>query len=734
MENGRKTPEELANLKDTIRRNVESKIQQSIPSAQTEQTEQTEQEFTASFEVDSLSSGGRQLVHDRKRGASDRDDDFWNLGRPKPRVYKKPDFSDTPVEMTDVDNTVEIDYDVTEAETIDASAYTPETTPVTRGIHSKLNYRPADNTDILDDLFDDMPERTDDTAVSTVPSMKMNGMNIPDRPRTATATTPEGRQTIVHDAPPRYQNGSFGSYKRRGSFDPKKNAEQTERRKRHTVDEVLAKYNPGGLLLREIEIRNWASDIDFYERFMENAEKSHTAQSTVPYTSDYPKVKYFSYVPQYSHMSRAQLDYYRWVRENIRHGRYPDCDSSYIQLYIYEILNLPELIPPEYGASQLAGIWLAYRKTEPRLDGYLCEWLPDYCMIHNCPMPEKLKPILPEIVPKAQFKEFFCDIRPDKAMEEDYLILAKTLIETSSDYDYRRSRYYTDNRDAYEHHLPRAVAAVIKKAITDEKGVFSREKTYKMSRDSYCGAIVSIDVKRRMNVEFCSFTRSADTRHAVTAIVKYSENKLRLTLGIKAKLGVDGITQEDSATVDAYFAPMMPQKTVKPKEDRYMPDDYLKNYESEDSGFDFGAAAEIERLSWQNTTLLTRGEFDEIPEITESAEEVPDLSEPIPSPALPVNEEPQEKVVEDSEVSEGAVESAESEDGDDLIRDALNAALNGNFHDFCRDRQIYDGVLADRINTKFLDLIGDIVLEESGRSYIIIEDYREDIEQWMEDR
>lgn len=738
MENGRKTPEELANLKDTIRRNVESKIQQSRPGGQ------ANKEFTASFEVDSLSSGGRQVVSDTKRSVPEKKDDFWNLGRPKPRVYKKPDFSDTPVEMTDVDNTVEIDYDVTEAEMIDTAAHTTGETPVKRDIHSKLKYRPADNTDILDDLFDDMPERTDDTTVSTIPSM--NGMNIPDRPKTTTATTPEGRQTIVHDAPPRYQTGSFGTYKRQGSFDPKKKAEQTERRKRHTGDEVLAKYNPGGLLLREIEVRSWTSDIDFYERFMENAEKSHDAQSSVPYTSDYPKVKYFSYVPQYSHMSRAQLDYYRWVRENIRHGRYPDCDSSYIQLYIYEILNLPERIPPEYGAAQLAGIWLAYRRTEPRLDGYLCEWLPDYCMIHACPMPTVLKSILPEIVPKAQFKEFFFDLRPESAMEEDYLILAKTLIETSSDYDYRRSRYYNDNRDAYEHHLPHAVAAVIGKAITDGKGVFSREKTYKMARDSYCGAIVSIDVKRRINIKFSSFTRSADTRHAVTAVVKYSENKLRLTLGIKAKLGVDGITSEDSATVDAYFAPMLPQKTVKPKEDQYMPDDYLKNYESEDSGFDFGAAAEIERLSWQNTTLLTRGEFenspefehpqsaDEIPEIVETGEEVPDLSETIPVPEI---EEQPEKSVENPEVSVSAQPASSDDgdaDGDDLIREALSAALNGNFHDFCRDRQIYDGVLSDRINTKFLDLIGDIVLEESGSSYIIIEDYREDIETWMEDR
>ncbi len=713
-----KTPEELANLKHIIRREVEETL-----------CTTKNEEFTASFDVENPSSGSRKTIPDTRRQI-ERDDDFWNLGKPKPRVYKKPDFSDTPVEMTDVSHTVEIDHAVTVAEQIDRNAK-PEQHTVTRGMHSRLNYRPADNTSLLDDVFDELAEEREKSPAT---SDLLPGEE-PIRPRTNTAPTPEGRQTIVHDAPPRY-----GSYKRQGGFRPKPSDESPEKRKRPASDAVLATYEPGGYLLRSVEVRSWSADIDFYERFLENAEKSHDTPSAVPYTSEYPLCKYFSYVPQYSHMNRSQFECYRWIRENIRHGRYPTCDSSYIQLYIYEILNLPGRIPPETGAAQLAGIWLAYRKTEPRLDGYLCEWLPDYCMIHGCPMPKEIKSILPEIVPKAQFKEFFCDLHPETATSEDYHILAKTLIETSSDYDYRRSRYYNDHRDAYEKHLPDAVAAIIERAIKSGSGVFAREKTYKMYRDSYCGAIVSIDVKRRMNVEFCSFTRAADTRKAVTAIVKYAENKLRMTLGIKAKLGVDGIDPADSAFLDEYFAPYLPQKFTKPKEDRYMPEDYLKNYESEDSGFDFGAAAEIERLSWQNTSRLTgvgsaddqfsaqpQSKGEEIPRWESLVTESEPAGEPIPVA------EPEPVPAEEPAKVPAVPEPSAPSDDDSLLRDAMAAALAGNFHDFCRDHQIYDGVLADRINTKFLDLIGDIVLEENGRSYTIIEDYREDIEQWMEE-
>ena len=39
----------------------------------------------------------------------------------------------------------------------------------------------------------------------------------------------------------------------------------------------------------------------------------------------------------------------------------------------------------------------------------------------------------------------------------------------------------------------------------------------------------------------------------------------------------------------------------------------------------------------------------------------------------------------------------------------------------------YEGEAQDRVNTYFLDIIGDVILED----FTFIEDYREDIEEWM---
>lgn len=604
-------------------------------------------------------------THDSAKASSERDG-FWELDVKRPRKYKKPDFAAERTEMTAVGGScADTQQDAVRAEPIG----------------------------------------------QTVSDKKKNNDND--------STAPAVWKTLVRDEPERYVTGR---YTNKGGFrSPKKNtAEETK----------PVHYSRGGLLIRGVDISCLHSDIDFYSRFTENAERIHTTLPSVPYTEELPEVQYFSYVPQYAHMSRSQLDFYCWVRENIRHDRYPHCDPSYVQLYIYEILNLPSLIPPERGVELLANIWIHYRESEPRLDGYLCEWLPDYCLIHDLQIPVSLRPILPELVPKALLKEFFCDLSPDN--DEDMLLLARILIENSSDYDIKRSRWYEANREAFELHMPRAIAAAVRSAIAARRGVFSLEKTYRMTLDSYCGAVVSSQTKRHIELEFCSFTRSADTRQTVTAMVKYAENKLRLCLGIKAKLGVDALSAEDMAAIDSYFAPMLPQKpqksTARSAEDRYMPKDYLKNYESGDSGFDLDTAAAIERESWQNTELLTNGEFsEEAPSVeTEAAPEKKSSAKKDEG----TKTEKSEKTAEPKK-SEKVEDGAVGGDADTLVRDGVSAALRGGFHEFCRSKQIYDGVLADRINTYFLELLGDIILEEDNGSYSMIEDYREDVETWM---
>ena len=52
-------------------------------------------------------------------------------------------------------------------------------------------------------------------------------------------------------------------------------------------------------------------------------------------------------------------------------------------MLIFEIINIPDLLPPENGLDMLVFIWESYRKEHPVLNRHLYEWVCDYCLIHK---------------------------------------------------------------------------------------------------------------------------------------------------------------------------------------------------------------------------------------------------------------------------------------------------------------------------------------------------------------
>ena len=483
-------------------------------------------------------------------------------------------------------------------------------------------------------------------------------------------------------------------------------------------------YEKHGALISKITVESWSGEMDFYTRFALDAEKSHLAKPQRP-NEELKPAQFYSLVPQYSHMTGAQTEYYRRLREFWRHGKHPDCDSAYVMLYIFELLNLGSVDKSEI-ARALTSVWLGYRERMPRLDSYMCEWLEDFCMINDLPLPDEIFTHISEIAAKAHFKEYYFDAM---LSEENRLNLAASaLIDCYSDYVFSASKYYGENREKYEKYIPLAVSAVLDEGLKQKRGIFACDKSYKVVVDTFIGCAVSSDKKKRVKIEFTSFLRGIETREYVTALVKYSENVLRRSLGIKAKLGVKSLDEWTTAIVDSFFAPLMPREKVKkPADEMYMPDGYLKNYEAETSGFDFDTAAEIERLSWANTARLTASEDEESAvESGEAAEESEvsldgEISSDIYDTAVGDNTDNKEENSPETEENK-----EETTDGD-FMRSAVSAALEGRFREWAKESGYYEGEAQDRVNTYFLDIIGDVILED----FTFIEDYREDIEEWM---
>ena len=52
----------------------------------------------------------------------------------------------------------------------------------------------------------------------------------------------------------------------------------------------------------------------------------------------------------------------------------------------------------------------------------------------------------------------------------------------------------------------------------------------------------------------------------------------------------------------------------------------------------------------------------------------------------------------------------------------------GPWKEFVRERHLLPSMLADSINEKLMDMIGDVVIEFDGENPVLVEDYEEELE------
>jgi len=444
-------------------------------------------------------------------------------------------------------------------------------------------------------------------------------------------------------------------------------------------------------LIAGVQVLEWPQRYNYYQRFCSDAERFFAVRGT-----ECPAEGYFSYIPQYAQLNHAQLRYYLWFRENARAETYlDDVDLPYILLYIYEIINLPHRIPADKGADQLAGLWLHYRLRRPELDRYLPEWMCDYCLTRDVPLPARLHPIVPEILPRATLKEFYISAVGGDGLSPESVIMA------ASDYSHRASKYYAEHKEAYDRHIPAAVGRALKACgIAPDPAAM---KKVRVERDAFCGSLCAQTVKRRIVVEYYSLARSYRLRQAVTAAVKLAENHVRRAEKIRSRLNTQGTDPALAAAVASYFnaeLPPMRKKAEKTAEDT----SYERLYDAPTEGIDFTLARELETSSWETTDTLTA---EAIP--TEPAAEQPPASVPTASDAVP-------------------------ETDSVPFADALRAILaGGTLTAWCKAQpgRMIPAEIAGAINDFAADVLGDVVLEENGGDFILIEEYREDVLSWL---
>ncbi len=456
-------------------------------------------------------------------------------------------------------------------------------------------------------------------------------------------------------------------------------------------------------LIRKISVRRFKGGYDFYDSFRKAALLYYDVAAEPA-----PFVSFYSYMPQYSQMNAEQKSYYFYLRSEIRRGNYTlKADVSYLYLYVYEILNLPEKISPKEGIVLICKLWKEYRRSVPAIDRYFSVWVQDYCIVHRLDAPTAyIEDFIYDIIEATSFKEFYLGGVYSKNAGE-----ITALLSCLSDYDWRTGRYAGgENRDMYKKHIEGAMLPVLR-SLWERGALFMEDAAVeRITRDAFPCSLCTHSVKCRIEIEYYPLGRSDGLRARVTSALKYVENCLRAALSVKSRLAVKNLHEEDKVLIDAYFETLF--RALNEKRRLEQREAYETLYDAPRQKMSFAGADAIEQSSWENTWRLVDTEENE-----ENTSASRMINEPISASGAREEAENVEEAAADVYITRylRAVYDADAEERREAVRQSA----------------LPEETLAEKINEIFFAIIDDVVLEICDGGAILIEDYREEVSEWL---
>jgi len=525
-------------------------------------------------------------------------------------------------------------------------------------------------------------------------------------------------------------------------------------------NEPQGKQNPysyemdGGVFI-SCRVEEWGKGFTLFGDFIRDAKKYYRKTCI---NANY--VYFFSYRPMYKELSHEQLCWYLFWRSRVREGIYPKTGLSYIFLYLYEQINLSDVIGREKVYENIIKIWQNYRAEFPRIDKYIAEWLTDFSFIYKFKINlGDIEEILPHIVNIVTIPEIY--------IREDFFKDAKNtdlIMENMSVYDYKKSKFYNEkNRELFDYHIVKMLQAVLSGADFDAiilKEIENGAKV-KNTRESYMGAVCVYEHKKKITVEYKNLYKNFFLRQCVTDTIRYSENALRDYLKIKSKLPVTAYPPQLKKIIEdyrgAYLSVAKPAKlTVKTKGGADIKEEIA--HRPIEFNPDIKIADEIEKSSWDTTMMLVElqardsdanviveetvefddGEFIAIDTGTDESYEALDKIAPAAKKEEKAepdifdilenleNSETRDNTAEDTEMGKFIASLGEDEYAalSMLVNAGKDFAETGA--DYMRE---YGGMLesaVDAINEKAMDFIGDVIFDAARGE--IIEDYKKELE------
>ncbi len=456
---------------------------------------------------------------------------------------------------------------------------------------------------------------------------------------------------------------------------------------RAAKNESVTVYTPENPLIKSVTVRKPISRRTSVERFLKNGRLLFNEEGefsgNVPFQSVYP---------QYALLSDEQKSCYIGFRSALRKGIFPKADGAYIYLYLYEIINLSDLMSPSERADKIAALICGYPDCDDKLFADMCNWLADICLIHRLSIPKSLYgSVYPRVVKSARLKEFFIKYSENSSNKDLYRLMA-----ASAKYNFSASKYYEEYKQYYDKYIEGAVCHALSViAKTERRYEPSEDNIMLLTNESFFGAYRTVQASYTITVQCAALTRSEEEKRVVTELTKYAENCLRTLLGIKPRLTVSYLVREKKDLIKGYFAENARdiKSASKPRAVPQVPE-YERLYEPKDNGFTVESAELIEQSSWAVTEKLVDAFEPEYEDITEPANVAPTDNEELAIKGIC----------------------------------ALLAEDAAAFEHVAKSSGMMSMALADDINNFLLDKIGDVGIEVTDEGFRIADWYREDIE------
>lgn len=248
-------------------------------------------------------------------------------------------------------------------------------------------------------------------------------------------------------------------------------------------------------------------------------------------------ISFQTYWPTYDQMQPRQLQWYLYWRQEVRSGRYPDTDLSYLFVYLYELIHGIGWTTPQQGYELMDQVWRAYRTRYPKLDMYVREWMYDLATVSGLDqppaeplykLPRNLSPVLKELEWRRRFTAEPLDLTWEMLL---HLI----------DYDVEKSRYYKDQgRKELRSYFPKIVV-LVDGYLAKTKGFRLLELVMpnmkKVTRVLFRSAVYAHELYgHAVTVSVLPISEHPPLRAYLTQLIRYTENKLRELTGFKGKL------------------------------------------------------------------------------------------------------------------------------------------------------------------------------------------------------